>query len=29
VMTKKEIIENTLCLIGIFCCAFAMLAWGL
>jgi hypothetical protein len=28
-MTRKEIIENTLCLIGVFLCTFAMFAWGL
>jgi hypothetical protein len=28
-MTTKEIIENTFCLIAIFCCTFAAFAWGL
>jgi len=28
-MTRKEIIENSLCLIGFGLCTFAMFAWGM
>lgn len=28
-MTRKEIIENTLCLIGFGLCTYAMFAFGL
>jgi hypothetical protein len=27
-MTRKEFIENSLCLIGFGFCVFAMFAWG-
>lgn len=27
-MPRKEIIENTLCLIGFGLCTFAIFAWG-
>jgi hypothetical protein len=27
-MTRKEIIENTLCLIGFGLCTFSAFAWG-
>jgi hypothetical protein len=28
-MTRKEIIENSLCLIGFGLCVFANFAWGI
>lgn len=28
-MTRKEIIENSLCLIGFGLCTFALFAWGM
>jgi hypothetical protein len=28
-MSRKEIIENSLCLLGFALCTFAMFAWGL
>jgi hypothetical protein len=28
-MTRKEIIENSLCLIGFGLCTYAMFAWGM
>jgi hypothetical protein len=28
-MTHKEIIENTLCLIGFGLCTYALFAWGM
>jgi hypothetical protein len=28
-MTRKEIIENTICLIGFGLCTYALFAWGM
>jgi hypothetical protein len=28
-MTRKEIIENSLCLIGFGLCTYALFAWGM
>lgn len=28
-MTRKEIIENSLCILGFGLCTFALFAWGM